>query len=84
MKARTIFSSRLLYLVWALGSGVALAIASHVDPYLFGLAAFCAAFVSGLLVLGAALLSWRSLAWVVMAAIPMASAFLLLSSYKWA
>ena len=84
MHARAVFASRWLYVVWCLASAVALAVASYVDPYIFGLSAFVAAALSGLIALGAAVLNWRRLPWALVAALPTALAFLRLSTYKWA
>ena len=84
MRAKTFFANRWLYVAWCLASAAALAVASYVDPYIFGLAAFVAAALSGLIVLGAGVLNWRSLPWALVAALPTALAFLRLSTYKWA
>lgn len=84
MKARAFFSNRLVYLGWASVSAAGLTMAAYIDPHVFGFAAFGAAFLSGLLILGAAILSWRNLAWAVVAAIPAALALQLLSTYRWA
>lgn len=82
--ARTFFANRWLYVAWCLASAAALALASYVDPHIFGLSAFVAAAVSGLVALGAAVLNWRSLPWALVAALPTVLAFLRLSTYKWA
>lgn len=84
LHARAVFASRWLYVVWCLASAAALAVAAYVDPYIFGLSAFIAAALSGLIALGAALLNWRSLPWALVAALPTVLAFLRLSTYKWA
>lgn len=84
MKIRVILSSRTFYLAWALISALGLAIASYIDPYVFGFTAFAAAFVSGFLVLVSVVMGWRSLMWAIVCAIPTALAFMLLSTYNWA
>ena len=84
MHAKTIFTSQWLYVGWGLASAGLLTVAAYVDPHVFGFAAFGAAALSGLLVLGAAVLNWRSLVWALVAAVPTALAFWRLSAYKWA
>lgn len=82
--ARALFGNRWLYLAWGLASAAILAAASLVDPHIFGLSAFVAAAVSGLVALGAAVLNWRRLPWAILAASPTVLAFWRLSTYKWA
>lgn len=84
VKAKALFSNRRFYLAWALVSGAGLSVARYVDPYVFGFSAFGAAFLSGFLILGAVVLSWRLWPWAVLSAIPTVWAFMLLSTYKWA
>lgn len=84
VKVRALFSNRLLYLGWAVVSAAGLAIAAYIHPHVFGFCALGAAFLSGLLVLGAAILSWRNLVWAAVAAIPTVLAIQLLSTYQWA
>lgn len=84
MKAKALFSNWRFYFGWALVSALVLVAASYIDPYLFGLVAFGSAFVSGLLLLAAAILSWRNVIFAMAAGIPTALAFVLLSTYKWA
>lgn len=84
MKVRAILSNRRLYLAWALVSALSLAVSAYVDPYVFGFVAFGAAIISGLLGLGAAMVSWHCLVWAAIGAIPTVLAFLLLSTYNWA
>ena len=84
LHAKAFFGNRWLYVVWCLASATALAVTAYVDPHIFGLSAFVAAALSGLIALGAAVLNWRSLPWALAAAIPTALAFLRLSTYKWA
>lgn len=67
-----------------MASAAILVAASFGDPYIFGFSAFCAAAVSGLVALGAAILNWRYLPWAFLAAIPTAVAFFRLSTYDWA
>ncbi|MDG5976777.1 hypothetical protein H010_16024 [Hydrogenophaga taeniospiralis CCUG 15921] len=83
-KAKALFSHRQLYLAWAVVSAVGLTVARYIDPYVFGFSAFGAAFVSGFLILGAVVLSWRLWPWAVLSAIPTVLAFMLLSTYRWA
>ncbi|MCB4363671.1 hypothetical protein KIH07_07990 [Hydrogenophaga taeniospiralis] len=83
-KAKALFSNRRFYLAWALVSAAGLTVARYVDPYVFGFSAFGAAFLSGFLILGAVVLSWRLWPWAVLSAIPTVLAFMLLSTYKWA
>jgi hypothetical protein len=82
--AKVLFSNRLLYLAWALVSATELTVARYIDPYVFGFSAFGAAFLSGVLILGAVVLSRRHWHWAALSAIPTVLAFMLLSSYKWA
>ena len=84
LRAKAIFASQWLYVGWGLASAGLLTVAAYIDPYVFGLSAFVAAALSGLLVLGAAVLNRRSLVWALVAAIPTALAFWRLSTYKWA
>ena len=84
MKIRTLFGSRILYLSWGAGSGVALFIASFIHPHVFGLAAFVAAALTGVLAVGALALAWRQWPWVVACATPTVLSFGVLSTYKWA
>lgn len=84
LRAKAFFASRWLYVAWCLTSAAVLAVAAYVDPHIFGLSAFVAAALSGLVALGAAVLSWRSLPWALVAAIPTVLAFVRLSTYKWA
>jgi hypothetical protein len=84
VKLRSLFDSRILYLCWGVGSGAALLVTSFIDPYVFGLAAFVAAALTGFLAVGALALAWRQWPWVVACAIPTVLSFCLLSTYKWA
>jgi hypothetical protein len=84
LRAKAVFASRWLYAGWGLASAALLAVAAYVDPHIFGFSAFGAAALSGLLVLGAAVLDWRSLVWALLAATPTVLAFWRLSTYKWA
>lgn len=84
VNVKRLFPGCLPYLSWALVSAVWLAVAQHIDPYLFGFSAFGAAFMSGLVVFGALILDWRHLHWAVLSAVPTVLAFMLLSTYKWA
>jgi hypothetical protein len=83
-KAKALFSNRRFYLAWSLVSAAGLPVARYVDPYVFGFAAFGAAFLSGFLILGAVVLNGRLWPWAVLSAIPTVWAFMLLSTYKWA
>lgn len=69
---------------WGVISGVGLVAASFIDPYIFGLAAFTAAGLSGLLALFALLLARAQLLWATASALPTALSFVVLSTYKWA
>jgi hypothetical protein len=84
MNPGALFGNWKLHLGWTLASAVGLLAAQRADPYLFGLAAFCAAFVSCLLVLGTMVWRGRRLHWAVLACLPTMLAFMLLSTYKWA
>jgi hypothetical protein len=84
MRANELFSERRLYLLWAAVSAAGLTVAAYVDPYIFGLSAFTAAFLSGSFVVAAALLHWRSLPWAVVGCVPTVVAFAVLSTYNWA
>jgi hypothetical protein len=59
-RAEALFASRWLFVAWGLASAALLVATSYVDPYIFGLSAFGAAALSGLLVMGTALLHWRN------------------------
>jgi hypothetical protein len=78
-----LFAQPGLYVCWLIVSTAALAVARAYDPYVFGFAAFSAAFVSAALI-G---LGWwhglRAFAWALVAALPTTAAFVELSSYRW-
>lgn len=77
-------AERKLYLSWTGGSSVLLAVSGLLDPYVFAFTALGAAWLSGVLMLGALVWGRRQLPWAVAGAIPTAVSFLALSGYKWA
>ena len=72
------------YLAWFVVSAIALAIGREVDPYILGATAFGAAGVSAVLGLVALFHGPRAFALALLAALPTAAAFWLLSTYHWA
>jgi hypothetical protein len=72
-----------LYICWMVLSIAILVGARAYDPYVFGFAAFSAAFVSAVLV-GLGLWSGlRPFAWALVAALPTTAALTELSTYRW-
>jgi hypothetical protein len=80
---RSVLAGRVVYVAWTALSAAALAVAKASDPYLFGLAAFIAAVLSGILALGALAFAYRRLPWAVLAALPTVVSFAILQTYKW-
>jgi hypothetical protein len=80
---RPFFASPTLYICWmALSTGALLGARAY-DPYVFGFAAFSAAFVSALLIVLGLWNGLRSFAWSLVAALPTTAAFAELSTYRW-
>ena len=84
MTFQKIASSWMLYAGWGLVSGVLLAIARSLDPYVLAFAALGAAWLSGLLALVSLIFARKQLLWALAGAIPTAVSFAILGTYKWA
>ena len=84
MSFQKVVSSWLLYVGWGLVSGVLLAIACYMHPYVFAFAAIGAAWLSGLFALVSLIFARRQFLWAVAGAIPTAVSFAILGTYKWA
>jgi hypothetical protein len=81
---RKVVSSWMLYAGWGLASGVLLAIACYLHPYVFAFAAIGAAWLSGLFALVSLIFARNRLPWAAAGAIPTAVSFAILGTYKWA
>lgn len=84
MRLASTLSRHTPYLTWTLVSAVALVTACLTDPHIFGLAAFVAAGISGLLALAALFIAPTRFAWAAASALPTLVAFAILSTYRWA
>ena len=80
---RSLFAGPGLYICWMILSTVVLFAARAYDPYVFGFAAFTAAFVSVVLIGLGLLNGLRLFAWALVAALPTTASFAELATYSW-
>ena len=78
------FATMRPYLIWLLVSLVLLLGTRPIDPYLFGFATFVCGGISAIMLLIAVFHGPRAAASALLAAVPTALAYWLLSTYRWA
>lgn len=84
MSIKTTFAKSLPYVIWLSLSAAFLFAAWAIDPYLFGFTAFGSAAISGVMAVLGLCFGARTFLWSVIAAIPTALSFALLTTYSWA
>jgi hypothetical protein len=84
MSFKSTFAKPLPHIIWLVLSIIILVAAWATDPYVFGFAAFGSAAISGAMAVLGLVFGVRTFVWSVIAAVPTALSFALLSTYNWA